>query len=186
MARPLIGNDTDLFLIRTTNSTQHSVFAETLRDWRDPLLQGHEPNPVRACARCAACRCHSLTDLSSTSANLGHNHEPSCPKFLHRHLRATSSMKQRFALRSQRRATSSTPGMRTLTVSSFLHVQPSSTASYTRRVNSSSRIPVRVFTTTPPVVTNRRNDALQAKSKIPRLRVTCPRSPAPCQFEADR
>ena len=184
MAQPLSSNDTDLFVIRTTTSTQHSVFAETLRDWRDPLLQGHEPNPVRVCPRCAACRCHSLTDLSSTSANVGHNHEPSCPKFL----RATSSMKQRFAIRSQRRTASSTPAMRTFTRPSSLHTQSSPAASCTRRVHSSSssKIPVRIFTTVTPVGTKPRSDSSKPKSKIPRLIATCARSPAFCRFDTDR
>lgn len=181
MVQPSSCNATDLFLIHTTTttSTQHSVFAETLRDWRDPLLQGHEPNPVRVCPRCTSCRCQSLTNLSSSSAHAGHNHEPSCPRFRH-HLRATSSMKQRFAIRSQRRAVSSVPAMQT-----SLHVQLSAAASCVKRVNS-SRIPVRIFTTVTPVGKRTRDDVSQPTSKIPRLRVTCARSLALGRFDTAR
>ncbi|CAF5123154.1 unnamed protein product, partial [Rotaria magnacalcarata] len=38
-------------------SNEHTLFAGTLRDWCDPLLQGQEQILVPLCPRCASCRC---------------------------------------------------------------------------------------------------------------------------------
>ncbi|CAF0834841.1 unnamed protein product [Adineta ricciae] len=78
-----------LFNIRATPSNEHLVFAETLRDWRDPLLQGYERILVPPCPRCATCKCESLKDLPNSTAHTihhhhhHHRHEPTCPNFRH-------------------------------------------------------------------------------------------------------
>ena len=83
---------------RSSLSNEHLRFAETLRDWRDPLLHGYEPLPVLLCSRCVACKCESLKDL----------HHTTCPNF-HR---------QRTMTKSKRRANSHDPSISMLNKSS--------------------------------------------------------------------
>lgn len=75
------------FNIRSTLSNEHLLFADTLRDWSDPLLHGQEPIHTPLCPRCATCKCQSLKNLPNPPFNSQHHHhhhhihDPSCPNF---------------------------------------------------------------------------------------------------------
>ncbi|CAF0796172.1 unnamed protein product [Didymodactylos carnosus] len=80
-------------------SYSHSVFVDSLRDWRDPLLHGSEPIEIPLCPRCSACKCRSLLNRPTVNTShprriyqyedihhdhLHHNHShhhPSCPSY---------------------------------------------------------------------------------------------------------
>jgi hypothetical protein len=136
------------FNIRSTHSNEHLVFAETLRDWRDPLLQGYKPLPVLLCPRCATCKCASLKDFRHHSI-----HHSSCPHF-HHHFRQTKSS-------IKRRSVSYDPSI----------IKSKSTAHSIKRKTSTSKIPVRISTSIidySPISIRTSNK----KTKIPRLILT--------------
>lgn len=66
--------------IRSSLSNEHLLFADTLRDWSDPLLHGQEPIHTPLCPRCATCKCESLKNLPNPKFN---SHHPSCPNYRH-------------------------------------------------------------------------------------------------------
>ncbi len=111
---------------RSSLSNEHLLFAETLRDWRDPLLHGYEPLPVRLCSRCVACKCESLKDL----------HHTSCP----------NSHPQRTMSKSKRRANSHDPSISMLNKSSSSSsIITSKSAEYPlliKKTKSTSKIPI--------------------------------------------
>ncbi len=143
-----------LFNIRSTPSNEDLVFAETLRDWRDPLLQGYEPIPVLLCPRCATCKCASLKTFRRKSI---HQHHPSCPNF-HHHFKQTKSSnnKQRIITKSKRRSISHDPSITVLKTSLSLieskSAQHSPLINSIKRTKSTSKIPVRILTSSPIIV----------------------------------
>ncbi|CAF0760408.1 unnamed protein product [Adineta ricciae] len=138
----------------TASSNEHTLFAGTLRNWGDPLLQGQEPTRVPLCPRCATCRCESLRNLTRSSASRKHHHhrhhEPSCPNY-HQHERAKTTSKQRTLVKTKRRANSHDPSL-TLNnrpLISTPNTEYSSSTSSTPLMkprNNKSKIPVRVST----------------------------------------
>jgi hypothetical protein len=156
----------DFFTIRSTTSNEQLIFADSLRDWSDPLLHGQEPIPVPICPRCAICRCQSLKDLRNSPVQLIHyhrQHDPSCPTFHHQHKRAKSSSNQRINTKPKRHAVSHDPSL-TVLKHSLSIIKPKSSEHIpslhlTKRKKSTSKIPIRISTT--PV-----NDYLSISSII--------------------
>jgi hypothetical protein len=166
----------DLFNIRSTLSNEHLLFAETLRNWRDPLLHGHEPLPILLCSRCVTCKCESLKDLRNYHH---HIHEPYCPNFRHQCDRTKSLSKQNIQTKSKRRAISHDPSITVLNTSSSLSssIMKSKSAEYSpltnfvKRKKFTSKIPVRI--STPSLSTSiTLNNSSNKKTKIPRLILT--------------
>ncbi|CAF4400378.1 unnamed protein product [Rotaria sp. Silwood2] len=190
MAESTKNSDNNLFKIYSTPSNEHLVFAETLRDWRDPLLQGYDPIPVPLCPRCAICKCQSLKDFRNISSSSihhrdhghHHKHDPSCPDFRHQHERAKTPIHQRTITKFKRRAISHDPSITVLnTSSSSSSIIKSKSAEHSplihsmERKKSSSKIPVRVST---PISNYSPSSLLSSitkiqssnkKTKIPRL-----------------
>ncbi len=167
-------------------SNQHLLFAETLRDWRDPLLHGHEPLPVLLCPRCITCKCESLKDLHHTSS---YSHHSSCPNFRH------SIRKQQIMTKSKRRANSYDPSISILnTSSSSSSIITSKSAEYSPLINNSlkqqkstSKIPVRISAIQSDYSPSSSSINLNKTSKIPHLilRRSLP-SPIDDLYETDR
>ncbi|CAF4129395.1 unnamed protein product, partial [Rotaria sp. Silwood2] len=190
MAESTKNSDNNLFKIYSTPSNEHLVFAETLRDWRDPLLQGYDPIPVPLCPRCAICKCQSLKDFRNISSSSihhrdhghHHKHDPSCPDFRHQHERAKTPIHQRTITKFKRRAISHDPSITVLnTSSSSSSIIKSKSAEHSPLIHSmerkklSSKIPVRVST---PISNYSPSSLLSSitkiqssnkKTKIPRL-----------------
>jgi len=168
----------NLFNIRSTLSNEHLVFAETLRDWRDPLLHGPEPIPLLLCPRCTTCKCDSLKEHRNYHH---HIHNPSCPNFNHQHERIKSSNIQRIVTKSKRRAISYDPSIRVLKSSSFSSsiitsksAEHSPLTNLIKRKKFTSKIPVRISPSptseySPP---SSSSFILNRSSKIPRLILT--------------
>jgi hypothetical protein len=195
MAGSSTNPDSGLFNIRSTVSNEHLVFAETLRDWRDPLLHGHEPIPVLLCPRCAICKCESLKDLRNTASHSIHQHhihDPSCPIFRHQYDRIRTSNKQCIIRQSKRRAISHDPSITGLnTSSSSSSIIKSKSAEHSlleyaiKQKKSTSKIPVRISTPTSEYSPSSSasfiiNHLSDQKTKIPRLILTrnLPSSPS--------
>ena len=140
-----INPETNFFKIRSSLSNEHLLFADTLRDWTDPLLHGHEAIPVPLCPRCATCKCESLKDLPNPELNLLHHHhhihDSSCPNFRH---------SRRINRQSKRRAISHDPSIDTSSSSSSiiksLSAEHSPLNQSIQRNRSTSKIPVRIST----------------------------------------
>lgn len=172
-----LSNNTPTSLF-TSISNEHTLFAGTLRDWCDPLLQGQERVPVPLCPRCVTCKCESLKDLSNSSNSSNHHHHhyhhPSCPT-LHQHERSKTRSKQRVFNKPKRRASSYDPS---LTNNNKKPEHPSS-LHIPKRKKSTSKIPVRISTTSSSTVTTTtseyspassitENRSINPKTKIPR------------------
>jgi hypothetical protein len=149
---------------RSTTSNEHHLFAETLRDWRDPLLLGQQAAPVLLCPRCAICRCKSLKDFKNSSVeHHDHHHHPSCPSS------------------RQPKARSTKPKRRAISLDPILTKPP---VGITKRKKLMSRIPVRIASTlNTPASEHSSEWFLRSSSKhtrIPRLISTrrCPSSPS--------
>ncbi len=140
-------------------SNEHILFAGTLRDWSDPLLQGHKPTSASLCPRCAICRCESLRDLPNvlTSSNHRHSHHhqhnPSCPNF-RRHERAKTSSRQRLINKPKRRANSCDSSIPLNSHTSLIKQKaqhspsPPPSTNPTKRKKPISKIPVRISSAT--------------------------------------
>jgi hypothetical protein len=185
MAELTNNSDTSLF---TEVSNEHVLFAGTLRNWGDPLLQRREPASIPLCPRCVACRCESLKDLQNSSASLNHHHyhrhDPSCPNF-HQHERTKTSSRQRLVNKPKRRANSCDPSIplnsHTSLIKQRAEHSPSPPSTHlTQRKKSISKIPVRIssatssstatttaseYSTSSSITENR---SLNTKTKIPR------------------
>ena len=150
--------------IRPSLSNEHLLFVETLRDWRDPLLHGHEPLPLVLCPRCVTCKCESLKDLRSTSTHfISHHthHHPACPIFRHSSNRTRSSYRTRTTtMKPLRRANSHDP-----------------TISLRKTSASPSKIPIRISSSYSPS----RHYFSPQKTRIPRLI----RTPSPSRTTTD-
>ncbi len=184
-----LSNNTETSLF-TTVSNEHLLFAGTLRDWGDPLLQGREPVPIPLCPRCVTCKCESLKGLPNGTPNSihhhrhhYHHHHPSCPNF-HQHERATTTTRQRLVNKPKRRASSYDPSLTSNHHRSLIerNIEPSPSPPSTdliKRKKLTSKIPIRIssatsspITTTPsehsPVSSINESQSLSMKSKIPR------------------
>ncbi|CAF3564176.1 unnamed protein product [Rotaria sp. Silwood1] len=191
MAESIKNSDNNSFRIFSTPSNEHLVFAETLRDWRDPLLHGYDPIPVPLCPRCMTCKCESLKNFRNVSLipihhdhNHHHKHEPSCPNFRHQHQRAKTPNQQRTMTKSKRRAISHDPSITIVnTSSSSSSIIKSKSAEHSPllqlndRKKSLSKIPVRVstpisnYSLSSPSSINKTQSS-NKKTKIPRLILT--------------
>lgn len=174
--------DNDLFNTRSTPSNEHTVFAETLRDWRDPLLQGHERIQVPLCPKCAVCKCQLLKNFPNTSSNSMHHHkhDPSCSNFRHRHERAKTQSQQRNIREPKRRAFSHDSSITTLNTSSSSSsiiksssFEPSCLSPLSKITRSPSKIPIRVSkslsqSSSASSLANKCHSS-NKKTKIPRL-----------------
>jgi hypothetical protein len=148
-------NNTDTSLF-AASSKEHTLFAGTLRNWGDPLLQGHELTPVPLCPRCAVCKCESLKAVPCSSAGRQHRHhrqryhDHSCPNF-RQHERVKTNSKPRSTTRGKRRANSYDPSLSSdhpLPLSRQ-DTDPSLSTSpipLIKQRNSTSKIPVRIRT----------------------------------------
>ena len=154
MSESTNNTETNVF---NTISNEHTVFAGTLRDWCDPLLQGQEPIPVTLCPRCVTCKCESLKDLpdSSTSSHRHYRHhqyhDPSCPNF-RRYERTKSISKQCRYYKPKRRANSydlSLPSNNhePLTKQKSERYSSPTATHLIKRKRSESKIPVRISRT---------------------------------------
>jgi hypothetical protein len=131
-------------------SNEHILFAGTLRNWCDPLLQGHERTPTPLCPRCVTCRCESLRDLPNHNYNNHQRrHDPSCPNF-HHHERAKTSSRPRLVNKPKRRANSCDPAIPLNSHTSLIkqNIEHSPSPLPTKRKQSISRIPVRISSAT--------------------------------------
>ncbi|CAF4782267.1 unnamed protein product, partial [Rotaria socialis] len=179
MAESFKNPNDGLFNIRSTPSNEHLVFAETLRDWRDPLLQGHSPIPVLICPRCALCKCQSVKYFHNTSSSSIRQHEPSCPNFRHQHERAKTPRRQRVINQTKRRAIShdsSITVIQSSSSSSSSIVQLNSTGhspllQSSKRTESPSKIPVRISIPLNNSSSILKIDSSNNKTKIPRLTI---------------
>ena len=54
-----------------STSNEHFLFAESLRDWRKPLLEKQKSIPISVCPRCLVCKCRSLNPIE-------HHHHHVC------------------------------------------------------------------------------------------------------------
>ncbi|CAF2882038.1 unnamed protein product [Rotaria sp. Silwood2] len=153
-----INIETSLF---NTISNEHTLFAGTLRDWCDPLLQGQERIRVPLCPRCVTCKCESLKDLPDSLNNKNHrkHHDPSCPIF-HQHKRIKTTSRRRLFNKPKRRANSYDSSIildnqkRSLIKQDNEHsTSRISTYQLIERRQSTSRIPVRISTTTTTTTT---------------------------------
>ncbi|CAF1306254.1 unnamed protein product [Adineta steineri] len=179
--------ETNLF---TTSSNEHTLFAGTLRNWGDPLLQGQEPIPVPICPRCATCRCESLKALPKSSASQRYHHhhqkyhEPSCPNF-RQHERARTTSKQRQVNKPKRRVNSYDPSItldnhKSLKKQSMEYSSSASSTPLIKQRHSFSKIPVRISTSSSTLTTTTtaseyspassvyESRSLNLKTKIPR------------------
>lgn len=160
---------------RSSVSNEHLLFVETLRNWRDPLLHGHEPLPLLLCPRCVTCKCESLKDLRHTSTHFiqHHTHQAACPKFRQTSDRTRSSFRQRMTMKPVRRAISHDPS---------ISLHPTS--------KSPSKIPIRISTSSSlSSSSNHLQYSSSHKTKIPRLIRTPPsptRSTRDDSYEVDR
>ncbi|CAF3214935.1 unnamed protein product [Rotaria socialis] len=163
-----------------TISNEHTLFAGTLRDWCDPLLQGQERIPVSLCPRCASCRCESLKDLSNSSHHSKRqhqhqrNHDPSCPKY-RQHERTKSTSKRRVFNKPKRRAISHDPSI--ALTDKLVERTPSPSLTYRiERRETTSKIPIRISTSSSVATTSEYSPASSInssrssnmKTKIPR------------------
>ncbi|CAF1069954.1 unnamed protein product [Didymodactylos carnosus] len=90
-------SDTEFYRIDQP-SYSHSIFADSLRDWKDPFLHGSEPIKIPLCPRCSSCKCRSLLNqpvvntstpqLTYQYEDIHHDHQhhhfhhhPSCPSY---------------------------------------------------------------------------------------------------------
>lgn len=177
MAESSTNSQSGLFNIRSTLSNEHLVFAETLRDWRDPLLHGYEPAPALLCPRCITCKCESLKDLRSTHH---HIHDSSCSSFHHRDDQIKSPNKKHTIKKFKRRAISHDPSMTALNTSpsslSLSSIIKSKSAEHTPIKKSRSKIPIRISTPSTSEISPSSsfilNRSLNKKTKIPRLILT--------------
>ena len=154
---------------RSSVSNEHLLFVETLRNWRDPLLHGHEPLPLLLCPRCMTCKCESLKDLRHTSTHFiqHHTHQPACPKFRQS---SRSSLRQRMTMKPVRRAISHDPS---------ISLHPTN--------KSPSKIPVRISTSSSlSSSSNHLQYSSPHKTKIPRLIRTPPSPIRDDLYEVDR
>ena len=165
-------------------SKEHTLFAGTLRNWSDPMLQRQTTRSTPPCPRCVSCRCESLKDLpKSSSSSLNQRHHPSCPNY-RLHERAKTSSRQRLVSKPKRRANSCEPAILTNGHTSSLQQisnyspSPSPIIPLTKRTQSISKIPVRIrsttFTTTPRDPSPSSSSVSESHSsyrpsKIPRL-----------------
>ncbi|CAF5066805.1 unnamed protein product [Rotaria magnacalcarata] len=201
MAESFKNPNDGLFNIRSTPSNEHLVFAETLRDWRDPLLQGHNPIPVLICPRCALCKCRSVKDLHNTSSSSIRLHEPSCPNFRHQHEPAKTPRRQRAINQTKRRAISHDSSITVIQSSSSSSsssiVQLNSTGhspllQSCKRTESPSKIPVRISIPLGNSSSILKIDSSNKQTKIPRLTIAyhriipSPNKPADDLYEIDR
>jgi hypothetical protein len=166
-------------------SNEHILFAGTLRNWGDPLLQGQERTLTPLCPRCVTCRCESLRDLPNHH-HYHRQHDPSCPNF-HHHERAKTSSRQRLVNKPKRRANSCDPAIPLNSHTSLIKQNnehspsPSPTTHLTKRKQSISKIPVRISSaTSSPTITTTASEyspssssiidsqSMNIKSKIPR------------------
>jgi len=154
MAELTNNNDTSLF---STMSNEHILFAGTLRDWSDPLLQGQERIPVPLCPRCVACKCESLKGLpngSASSNNHYQRHAPSCPNFHHQHERSQTTGRQRSVDKPKRRANSCDSSIPLNSHTSLIKQKaqhspsPPPSTNPTKRKKTISKIPVRISSAT--------------------------------------
>lgn len=162
MAKSSRNSSNDLFKIRSALSNEHLVFADTLRDWRDPLLHGHDPVPALLCPRCITCKCKSLKDLQSNHHY--HIHDPTCTEFHH-------GKKPR-----ERRAISHDPSITILNTSFSPNIK-SKSAEHTPIKKPRSKIPIRISTSStsersPITISINSKYRSNKKTKIPRLIVT--------------
>ncbi|CAM4771306.1 unnamed protein product [Rotaria magnacalcarata] len=200
MAESFKNPNDGLFNIRSTPSNEHLVFAETLRDWRDPLLQGHNPIPVLICPRCALCKCRSVKDLHNTSSSSIRLHEPSCPNFRHQHEPAKTPRRQRAINQTKRRAISHDSSITVIQSSSSSSsssiVQLNSTGhspllQSCKRTESPSKIPVRISIPLGNSSSILKIDSSNKQTKIPRLTIAyhriipSPNKPADDLYEID-
>ncbi|UJR26374.1 hypothetical protein I4U23_007707 [Adineta vaga] len=164
---------TNLF---TASSNEHTLFAGTLRNWGDPLLQGYEPTPVPLCPRCATCRCESLKALPRTSVSRKYHHhhqkyhEPSCPNY-RQHERAKTASKQRTTTKIKRRANSYDSSV-TLDHRPLIMKQNTEYSSSTsstpliKQRNNKSKIPVRISTSSSNLTTTTTTSEYSPASSI--------------------
>jgi hypothetical protein len=188
MAESSTNPENGLFNIRSTPSNEHLVFAESLRDWRDPLLQGYQPISVPLCPRCATCRCESLKSFPNSSSHNDHHHkhEPSCPNFRHQHEQTKTSNKQSFTIK-RRRTISHDPSIKVIHTPKPIEQSP-----LTHTMNEKhfiSKIPVKMTTSTGDFSSSSslsiiKNQASNKKTKIPRL-VSTYSSPSPTKLTDD-
>ena len=151
------------FFAASTN--EHTVFAGTLRNWCDPLLQGQAQIAVPVCPRCAGCKCRSVNETPHSPSTSDsprqryhqnhHHHDPSCPNYrLHERSKTTSA--SRMARQPKRRANSydSSVASDPYTLSIDSRTEHSSSPSTTRGMPPSrSKIPVRIRSTSSSMVT---------------------------------
>jgi len=133
-------------------SNEHTLFAGTLRDWCDPLLQGQQSTPVPLCPRCFACRCESLKDLPNPPASSNHHHDSSCPHF-RQYERAKTSSRQRLINKPTRRANSCDSLIPLNSHASLIkqkaeHSPSPPSTHQTKRKKSISKIPIRILSAT--------------------------------------
>lgn len=189
MADATQNSSNDVMRISTSQSQEHLCFAETLRDWHDPLLQGYERISVPLCPRCAVCKCESLKDFRNGSFNAipqHHKHEPTCPTFRHNHGRSPSSSPQGLMSRCKRRAVSLDPAIAPLNTSSSSSsitksISPvhSPLSHITERKKPKSNVSIRVSTPTKNLSTTpkkKKNQPTFKKIKFP-LPIVIPSSP---------
>ncbi|CAF3358390.1 unnamed protein product [Rotaria sp. Silwood1] len=150
--------ETSLF---NTISNEHTLFAGTLRDWCDPLLQGQQRIQVPLCPRCVTCKCESLKDFPDSLNNRNHrqHHDPSCPKY-HQHKRIKTTSRRRPFNKPKRRANSYDSSIildnqkRSLIKQDNEHsLSHISTHQHIERKQSISRIPVRISSSTTTTTT---------------------------------
>ena len=154
-------------------SNEHILFASTLRNWSDPLLQGQQSSPVILCPRCVSCKCESLKDLPHSSTLSTHHlyHDPNCPNF-RQHERSKTLSRQSLINKPKRRANSCEPILPFTTATSM---NPSENL---QRKKSVSQIPVRISSATSSTsittasehstTSSNAENMYSKKSKIPR------------------
>ena len=170
-------------------SNEDVLFAGTLRDWCDPLLQGQAPQTIPLCPRCAGCKCESIKDLQYSTSN--QFHEPSCPSFGHRHRhhshqpRSKTAMSRRSVTKGKRRANSLDPACSSNHLSAGVKrdlENASSSSSIATEINlrqsSSSRIPVRI-SARPSSTGNTPASEYSSTSSTPDKRTSAPRTRIP-------
>jgi hypothetical protein len=161
-------------------SNEHILFAGTLRNWGDPLLQGQAPIPVPLCPRCVTCKCESIRDVPNSNY---HHHHPFCPNF-HQHERCKTRSRQRVVHKPKRRANSFDASLTSHNHTGLIKQKPERSPSpqLIKRKKSTSRIPVRISTATTtsssnvttttseysPVSSTHENRSINNKTKIPR------------------
>jgi hypothetical protein len=186
MAESSTNSEKNFFHTRSTLSNEHLLFAETLRDWSDPLLHGHQPLPVLLCPRCSTCKCESLKELHHASS---HSHDPTCPNFHHSYDQTRTPYTQRIMTKSKRRANSHDPSISMLnTSSSSSSINTSKSAEHSiKQKKSTSKIPVRISDYSPSSSSINLNRSLNKNTEIPQFILThsLP-SPIDDSYETDR